>query len=68
VVFRVSGTIDVCKNNQQLFLNNPHITIAGQTAQVTDTEARSRTEVMLLASMVILLTGVFTYKRFAKLK
>jgi pectate lyase len=32
VVFRVGGTIDVCKNNQQLLINNPHITIAGQTA------------------------------------
>ncbi len=32
VVFRVSGTINVCESNKKLVIQNPYITIAGQTA------------------------------------
>lgn len=32
VVFRVSGTIDVCERNRSLVIWSPYITIAGQTA------------------------------------
>jgi len=32
VVFRVSGTIDVCETNRALGITEPYITIAGQTA------------------------------------
>jgi pectate lyase len=32
VVFRVSGTINVCERNQGLEIDSPYITIAGQTA------------------------------------
>ena len=32
VVFRVSGTIDVCETNRALVVSEPYITIAGQTA------------------------------------
>jgi pectate lyase len=32
VVFRVSGTIDVCEGNTPLIIRSPYITIAGQTA------------------------------------
>ena len=32
VVFRVSGTINVCESNKRLVIEQPYITIAGQTA------------------------------------